>query len=103
LKEPKTPVLRVIGPGDQPVRFPPRRRLELTPQQALHYNAHVGAILEDFEPSDYKAVLREIERHVGDWKRQQTPEQAEWVRRQSMRGYRSTARAAGAILAAHGH
>jgi hypothetical protein len=94
--------LRVIEPGDQPVRCPPGRRLTLTPQQALHYNTHAGAILEDFEPSEYKAVLREIERHVRDWRGQQTPEQAEWVRQQRLRGYRSTLSAADAILAALG-
>jgi hypothetical protein len=99
----KNPVLRVIEPGDQPVRCPPGRRLKLTPQQALHYNSHVGALLEDFDSSEYKAVLREIERHVRDWKVQQTPQQAEWVRRQRTRGYRSTLRAADAILAALGH
>jgi hypothetical protein len=86
----KNPVLRVIEPGDQPVRCPPGRGLELAPQQALHYNSHVGAILEDFEQSEYKAVLREIERHVREWERQQRPEQAEWVTRQRMRGYRPT-------------
>jgi len=99
LKEPKRPVLRVIEPGEQPVRCPPGRRLELTPQQAIYYNAHVDAILEDFKPSEYKAVLREVERHVRDWETQQTPEQAEWVKQQRMRGYRSTLDAADAILA----
>ena len=96
----ENPVLRVIEPGDQPVRCPPGRGLELAPQQALHYNSHVGAILEDFEQSEYKAVLREIERHVREWERQQRPEQAEWVTRQRMRGYRSTLASADAILAA---
>jgi hypothetical protein len=33
----------------------------------------VGAIFEDFDASDYKTVLREIERHVRDWETQQTP------------------------------
>jgi hypothetical protein len=98
LKEPKNPILRVIEPGDQPVRCPPRRNFELSPQQALHYNTHAGAILEDFRPSEYKAVLREIERHVREWEAQQTPEQAEWLRRQWLRGYRSTFAAADAIL-----
>ena len=100
MKGTKNPVLRVIEPGDQPVRCPPGRRLELTPQQALHYNSHVGAILEDFDQSEYTAVLREIKRHVRDWEKQQTPAQAEWVREQRMRGYRSTLAAADAILAA---
>lgn len=49
--------MRVIEPDDQPVRLPDRR-LELSPQQALYYNTHAGAILEDFEPREYKAVLR---------------------------------------------
>jgi hypothetical protein len=100
LKEPKHPVLRVIEPGDPPVRCPPGRGLELSPQQALYYNTHVGALLEDFDQSDYTAVLHEIDRHVCDWESQQTPEQAEWVKRQRMRGYRSTLAAADAILAA---
>jgi hypothetical protein len=92
--------LRVFEPGDQRVRCPPGSRLEFAPQQALYYNTHAGAILEDFELNEYRAVLREIERHVRDWERQQTPEQAEWLRRQRMRGHRSTLAAADAILAA---
>jgi hypothetical protein len=96
----ENPVLRVIEPGDQPVRCPPGRRLELSPQQALRYNTHLGAILEDFEPSEYQAVLRGTERHVQDWEGQQTPEQAEWVSRHRLRGYRSSLEAADAILAA---
>ncbi|HEY3462550.1 MAG TPA: hypothetical protein VGK62_03740 [Gaiellaceae bacterium] len=91
--------MRVIEPSDQPVRCPPRGRLELSPQQALYYNTHVGALLEDFDQSEYTAVLREIGRHVRKWEAQQTPEQAEWVKRQ-LRGYRSTFAAADAILAA---
>ena len=100
MKNTKNPVLRVIEPGDQPVRCPPWRRLELSPQQALYYNTHVGALFEDFDQSEYTSVLHEIERHARDWESQQTPEQAEWVRRQRMRGYRSTLAAADAILAA---
>jgi hypothetical protein len=99
VKNAKHPVLRVIEPGDQPVRCPPRRRLELSPQQALYYHTHAGAILGDFDQSEYAAVLREIERHVRAWEMQQTPEQAGWVRRQRLRGYRSTFAAADAILA----
>ena len=99
MKNAKNPVLRVIKPGDQPVRCPPCRRLELSAQQALYYNTHVGALLRDFDESEYTAVLREIERHVRKWEAQQTPEQAEWVRRQRLRGYRSTFQVADAILA----
>jgi hypothetical protein len=40
-----------------------RRRFELSPRQALHYNDHPDAIIEDFDRSEYGAVLREIERH----------------------------------------
>jgi hypothetical protein len=43
------------------------------------HNTHVGAILEDFDESEYEAVLREIQRHVREWETQQTPAQAEWV------------------------
>ena len=92
--------MRVIKPGDQPVRCPPRRRFELSPQQALYYNTHVGALLEDVDQSEYTSVLREIQRHVRDWETQQSPEQADWVKRQRMRGYRSTLAAADEILAA---
>lgn len=100
MKNAKNPVLRVIEPGDEPVRCPPGRRLELSPQQALYYNSHAGAILEDFDQSEYRSALHEIEKHVRDWEAQQTPEQAEWVKRQRMRAYRSTLAAADAILAA---
>jgi acetyl esterase/lipase len=70
--------------------------LELSPQQGLYYNAHVAAILEDFKPPDYRAVLHEIETRVREWETQQTSEQAEWVKQQRMRGYRSTLAAADA-------
>lgn len=65
------------------------------PAAGLYYNAHVGAIFEDFEQNEYEAVLREIERHVRDWERQQRPEQAEWLKRQRLRGYRSVVRRGG--------
>ena len=100
MRNAKNPVLRVIKPGDQLVRCPPEHRVQLSPQQALYYNSHVGALLEDFDQSEYMAVLRQIERHVREWERRQTPEQAEWVKRQRMRGYRPTLAAADAILAA---
>ncbi len=97
-----TPVLRVIELGAQPVRLPPgrRRRFELSAQQAWYYNDHPLAILADFDQRGQVAVLREIRRHWRAWRAQQTPEQAEWVRRQRLRGYRSTLAAAAAILAA---
>lgn len=98
MKEPKTPVLRVIEPGDQPVRCPPERRFGFTPQQARYYNEHPIKILEDFSESDQIAALREIQRHVREWESQQTPEQAEWMRLHRMRGYRSTLSAVDAIL-----
>lgn len=99
MRNAKDPVLRVIEPSDQPVRCPPDGGFTLTPQQALYYNSHVGALLEDFDRSEYTSVLREIERHVRKWEAQQTAEQAEWVRRQRLRGYRSTFQVADAILA----
>ena len=99
MKNAKNPVLRVIEPGDQPVRCPPGISCELSPQQALYYNSNVGAILEDFDQNEYKAVLGEIVRHVREWETQQTPEQADWVKRKRMRGYRSPFAAADVILA----
>ena len=46
-----------------PVRFLPR--------QALYYNDHPDEIIEDYDQSQYGAVLREIERHVLEWEAQQ--------------------------------
>ena len=62
------------------------------------YNDHPDAIIEDFDRSEYGAVLREIERRVVEWERQQTPEQAEWVARARRRSHLSTAAAAKAIV-----
>jgi hypothetical protein len=70
------------------------RRLELSPLQALHYNDHPDEIIEDFDRSDDGAVLREVERHVIDWERQQTPQQAAWVAGSRQRAYHSPREAA---------
>lgn len=75
------------------------RRIELSPREALYYNEHPGAIIEDFDRSEYGGVLREIERHVIEWEDQQTPAQAEWVAQTRRRHYRSPLAGARAILA----
>jgi hypothetical protein len=64
---------RVIESAESRVRRPRGRRFGFCPRQALYYNDHPDATIE--------AVLREIERHVIEWERQPTPEQAEWVAR----------------------
>jgi hypothetical protein len=56
--------------------------------------------MEDFDRSDYGAVLRKVERHVIEWERQQTPEQAEWVAHARRTKHRSTGAAAKAIVEA---
>jgi hypothetical protein len=56
--------------------------------------------MEDFDRGEYGAVLREIERHVIEWERQQAPEQAEWVANARRRSYMSTGAAAKAIVEA---
>lgn len=77
---------------------PRRRRFELSPRQALYYNDHPDAIIEDFDRSEYRAVLREIERHVIEWEAEQTPEQAEWVARARRCKHLSTRAGAKAIV-----
>jgi hypothetical protein len=67
----------------------------MSPAPALYYNDHPDAIFEDFDRSDYGTVIRAIERHVVDWERQQTPEQAEWVARMRRRRYLSSEKAEG--------
>lgn len=74
------------------------RRFEFSPREALFYNDHPDVIIEDFDRSDYGAVLREIERHVIECERRQTPEQAEWVAQGRRRNHRSTGVAATAIV-----
>src|SRR5262245_40587813 len=89
---------RVIENGECPVRRTRGRRFDFSPRQALFYNDHPDAIIEDFQQSDYGAVLREIERHVIEWEGQQTPEQAEWIAQIRRRKHLSTRAAAAAIL-----
>jgi hypothetical protein len=72
----------------------------LSPRRALYYNDHPDAIIEDFDRSQYRAVLREIERHVIEWERQQTEGQTEWVASARRRKHLSTRAAARAIVAA---
>jgi hypothetical protein len=90
----------VIESADSRVRRPRRRRFDFSPRQALHYNDHPNAIIEDFDRSEYGAVLREVERHVIDWERLQTPGQAEWVAMARRRTYRSVGEAAKEIVEA---
>ena len=89
---------RVIENAESRVRRPRGRRFDFSPRQALYYNDHPDAILEDFDRSEYGAVLREVERHVIEWERQQTAEQAEWVSRVRRRNHLSTGSAARAIV-----
>ena len=71
---------RVIENAESRGRRTRRRGFDFSPRQALYCNDHPDAIVADFDRSEYRAVLREIERHVVEWERQQTPEQAEWWR-----------------------
>jgi hypothetical protein len=91
---------RVIEHAESRVRRIRGRRFDFSPRQALYYNDHPDAIIEDFDRSEYGTVLREIERHVVQWERQQTPEQAEWVAEARRRKHLSTGAAAAAIVQA---
>ena len=73
-----------------PITSQRRLRIRLSPRKALYYNDHPDAIIEDFDRGEYRAVLREIERHVMEWERQQSPQQAEWVARVRRRSHMST-------------
>jgi hypothetical protein len=89
---------RVIENEESRVRQRSRRRFDFSPRQALDYNNHPDAIMEDFDRSEYAAVLRAVERHVIEWERQQTPEQAAWVAQARRRNHLSTGAAAKAIV-----
>jgi len=89
---------RVIESADSRVPKRSRRRFDFSPRQALYYNDHPDAIIEDYDRSEYGAVLREIERHVLEWERQQSSTQAEWVAHQRRRAFRSPRDAARAIV-----
>jgi hypothetical protein len=89
---------RVIESADSRVRRRSGRRFDFSPRKALYYNDHPDAIIEDFDRSEYGPVLREVERHVMEWERQQTPAQAEWTDAMRRSGYRSTREAARAIV-----
>ena len=58
---------RVIESADSRVRQRSRGRFDFSPRQALYYNDHPDAIIEDFQRSEYGAVLREIEGHLVEW------------------------------------
>jgi hypothetical protein len=88
---------RVIENAETRFRHPRGRRFDFSPRQALFYNDHPDAIIEDFDRTEYGAVLREIERHVVQWERQQTPEQVDWVAEARRRKHVSTGAAAKAI------
>jgi hypothetical protein len=94
---------RVIENEESLVRRTRGRRFDFSPRQALYYNDHPDAIIEEFDRSEYGAVLREIERHVIEWERQQTPEQAEWVAAAMHRNYLSSGAAVSAIVDAICH
>jgi hypothetical protein len=91
---------RVIESADSRVRQRSRRRFDFSPRKALYYNDHPDAIIEDFDRNEYGAVLREIERHMVEWERQQTLAQSEWVAQHRRRPFLSTREAARAILEA---
>jgi hypothetical protein len=93
-------IAEVIESADSCARQRSPRRFHLSPRQALYYNDHPHAIIEDFDRSEYGAVLREVERHVIAWERQQTPAQANWVAQMRSRSYRSPIDGAKAILEA---
>ena len=85
------PVIELAESRDRdPITSQRRRRIVLSPRKALYYNDHPGAIIEDFDRGEYRAVLRELERHVMEWERQQSPQQAEWVARVRRRNHMST-------------
>jgi hypothetical protein len=91
---------QVIEHAESRVRRTRGRRFDFSPRQALYYNDHPDAIIEDFDRSEYGTVLREIERHVVQWESQQTAEQAEWVAQVRRRKHLSTGAAAEAIVQA---
>ena len=54
---------QVIEKRESRVRRTRGRRFGFSPRQALYHNDHPEAIVEDFDRSDYGAVLREVELH----------------------------------------
>jgi hypothetical protein len=66
---------RVIENGEIPRPTPTRPPVDFSPREALYYNDHPDEIIEHFDRSEYRAVLRAIERHVVEWEGHQTPQQ----------------------------
>ncbi len=93
-------ITRVIEREDSRVRGFFGTRFDFSPRQALFYNDHPDAIIEDFDRKEYGAVLREIERHMIQWERQRTPEQADWVAQARRRNHLSTITAVRGIVEA---
>jgi len=73
---------------------------EITPQDALRYNAHPDQLLREVPEEAWGRTLRMIEREVTRWEAQQTPQQTAWVSEWHQRHYRGTLTAARAIIAA---
>jgi hypothetical protein len=67
-------ISRVIQSADSRVRRSSRRRFDLSLRQALYYNNdRPDAIMEDFDQTEYGAVLHELERHVLEWSANRRP------------------------------
>ena len=93
------PVIELAELRDRdPITSQGRRRVSLSPRQALFYNDHPDEIIENFDRGEYRAVLREIERHIVEWEQQQTPQQAEWASRVRRRNHISTRAATRTIV-----
>jgi hypothetical protein len=62
-------IARVIELGKfrntDPITPQKRRRIRFSPRQALYYNDHPDAIIEDFERNEYGRVLPRRERAQG--------------------------------------
>jgi hypothetical protein len=93
-------ITRIIEPEDSRVGTGRRPRFGLSSRRALHYNDHPDAIMADFDRGDYGTVLREVERHLLEWERERTPEQAKWVTQARRRNHRSTITAVQEIVEA---
>lgn len=91
----------------QPVIEPARLRLVpaepagegWSPARLLNWNESVRDLLDEVPPERRRAALRQIQREVERWRAQQTPEQAEWVRRSRGIPQRGAIAAAEAIVA----
>jgi hypothetical protein len=73
---------------------------QVSPVDALRYNAHPELLLREVPEEAWGRTLRAIDREASRWAAQRTPHQTEWLEDQRRAGFRGTLAAAREIVSA---